>query len=267
MTTLAAILQCAPARRHWETKDFRHRRKPKQATLLARISAETPPKRIGRKLLWGATATIVSVAVGYGSYRWLVVRSISPVAVTNQLISVARSSPYALPIYGASASLLTLAFFPDILIIVASGMLFGTAMGVVMSLCSQVVAIALAYFIGKQIGAKTGWGTSLRRRIESYAEPLKERTFETALLMRLAHLPLEAVSYVSGFLHVEWKPYLAGTIIGILPSTVFLAMVGSSLAGSVLTGAPLFSPFVLAANGIVFASGIGIAAYLRRKHG
>jgi uncharacterized membrane protein YdjX (TVP38/TMEM64 family) len=95
---------------------------------------------------------------------------------------------------------------------------------------------------------------------------LRDRSFETVIVMRLVFLPYDLVSYLAGAVRIHPVAFLAGTAIGSAPATVAFVLAGASLE-SFDGGVPEIDTPVLIASGVLLVVGIGVAEVLRRREG
>ena len=153
-------------------------------------------------------------------------------------------------------------FFPQTIVVIAGGLLFDFKLGLVLALTAQAAGALLAYNIGWQLKTWHSQKQSFSSRIEPYTQWLKERPFASVTIIRLLNLPNELVSYTCGWLQIGWEPFLAGTVLGVLPSVFFLTLVGSTIRNGVLV--TTISPPVLIVSGGALAASVLIAYHMRQ---
>ncbi|WP_344416179.1 TVP38/TMEM64 family protein [Pseudonocardia ailaonensis] len=146
---------------------------------------------------------------------------------------------------------------PRTVFTLTAGLLFGSVFGLVLTLTGTVLAAVIAYFLVRATGG---------RLVERYVRGSAVRWARTRLdhhgtlavtSMRLVpFIPFSALNYVCGLSAVRFLPYLVGTVVGIIPGTVAIVVLGDAV-----TGRP--SPALIAVSvvcGLIGLGGIVIAA-------
>jgi uncharacterized membrane protein YdjX (TVP38/TMEM64 family) len=146
---------------------------------------------------------------------------------------------------------------PRSLFTLAAGLLFGSATGSVLAVVATTLAAVAAFALVRL----TGGGI-----VERYAEraPVlwtRRRLDRSGLLavvsLRLIPvLPFPLVNYAAGLSGVGFLPYAAGTLLGILPGTIALVVLGDAVTGQVPTALLVVS----VTCGLLGMAGIGVAA-------
>jgi uncharacterized membrane protein YdjX (TVP38/TMEM64 family) len=135
-------------------------------------------------------------------------------------------APVAFVLVSAS---LTLVSFPAALLAGASGLLFGTAEGTVLSLTAATLGATAAHQLASRAG---GRALSGRRdgRLGGLVERLRARSFVSVLYARiLPAMPFALVSYAAGIAAVALRPFVAATIAGAAPRAFAYTALGGHL--------------------------------------
>ncbi|MEM7134165.1 MAG: VTT domain-containing protein [Chloroflexota bacterium] len=205
-----------------------------------------------------------------GSLLWLAsTHGITPLFITNQLISFLRTSPYSPVLYLAAYTVLPLFLFPASLLTVASGLLYGPVVGFAYALAGAALSALAAYGIGYQLRNSRDQGTRTEandvqkwQTIEPYIEEMQEHPFTSMTIIHLLLLPYNLVNYGAGALGLNWRPFLLGTMLGSLPGTLAFVLSGASIQGLIIRGLPRLNLTTLTASGLIFAGSVTIARYL-----
>ncbi|MFN2747685.1 TVP38/TMEM64 family protein [Bacillus sp. z60-18] len=104
----------------------------------------------------------------------------------------------------------------------AFGPLFGSLYSFIGAAGGAFLSFALAYRLG-------GGMKKAPLKLESFRALLQKNGFFCILLLRLAPIHFDAVSYAAGVSKVKPLAFLAATAAGIIPGTVILNALGSSL--------------------------------------
>lgn len=214
-------------------------------------------------------------------------RGVNPLALANHLASFLRTSRYGPLLYIAADTIRPLTLFPDSLMTLGSGLLFGPVVGVVVSIVGTNTSAMVAYGVGRKLrqslrssnvnsdvrslenrvvqGGTFSKQARVQRLMNEYGQRMQQRPFESTLIMRGLFLPFDLVSYVAGILELRWQPFLFGTALGALPGMSAGVLAGASLHGRTIHGLPRFNLATLAASGVMLVGSLGVASALRRR--
>ena len=224
----------------------------------------------------GGSALLLASANGY-----------TPVVLAQRLAAVLENSRYGPLLYVAADTIRPLTFFPDSLMTLISGLIFGPVTGFVVSYIGFATSALVAYGVGRALrqGSPTpvslltpqetqpqtippesiaGYG-GLRRLLARYSTKMQEQPFVSMALMHGMFLHADSVNCLAGYLGLAPAPFLAGAMLGVLPSLTANILVGSSLYGSLAAGAVRFNPAPLVAGGALLVGSIGVARYLQKR--
>ena len=158
-----------------------------------------------------------------------------------------------------------LVLFSALVLSIVAGALFGPVWGIVYTIIGSNAGASLAYFVGGLLGQDVietetdGEAKGMGR----YVKRMRENIFETVLTMRLVGVPYDLVSYLAGFLKVNFWAFLAATALGALPGTVAIVLFGASVG--LEGGQPSLDWRVLVASVVIFAVSIGASRLLKRR--
>ena len=160
--------------------------------------------------------------------------------------------------------------FPASILTIVGGILFGPFLGVAVVVIAANASAMVAYGVGRLLGRPPGSGSASiddaeqRSLAQRWSTRMRERSFETVLVMRLLFLPYDLVNYLSGILRLRWLPFLLATALGSLPGTVSFVLLGASI-DRVDEGLGGIDPSALGASIFVFVVSLGIAQFIRRR--
>jgi uncharacterized membrane protein YdjX (TVP38/TMEM64 family) len=166
---------------------------------------------------------------------------------------VARSGIWAGVIYVlAYAGAVALSLPGAVILTLAGGFLFGTAIGATLTVIGATVGATLLFLI-----ARSAVGDALRQRAGPFlarmSEGFSRNAFNYLLFLRLVPaFPFWAVNLAPALLGMRLLPYVIATFIGIIPATVVFSAFGASLgavfdAGGDVNLKDVLSPTLLAA--------------------
>jgi uncharacterized membrane protein YdjX (TVP38/TMEM64 family) len=136
---------------------------------------------------------------------------------------------FAAPAYVVIAALLGLALVPGPVLAATSGLLFGAAVGTIVTLASATLSAVLGVLIARRAAAG-----DLERlageRLSALAELARRHGFEAVVVQRLAPgIPDAPATYLFGALRVGVAAVALGTVVGAAPRAFSYTAVGASL--------------------------------------
>ncbi|WP_024443416.1 TVP38/TMEM64 family protein [Mycobacterium sp. UM_WGJ] len=149
--------------------------------------------------------------------------------------------------------------FPRTAFTLAAGLLFGPWLGVLLA----VVASALSA-VGVLILMRVfGWQLSRvvqHPRLDALDTRLRQRGWPAVVSLRLIPaIPFSVINYAAGASAVRLVPYTVATLIGLLPGTAAVVVLGDALTGEV-------SPLLFAVSACTAAVGVALLVYEARSH-
>lgn len=126
--------------------------------------------------------------------------------------------------------------FPDIVPNAAAGAVWGIGVGAAAALIGRTLGSGATFLLTRHLAG--GW--SERRaaadpRFAAISEAIRREGFRIVVLLRLCPLfPVIMLNYTLGLTRISLSAYIFGTLIGMVPRTLFIAYLGSgarSLAG------------------------------------
>ncbi|MDZ7703468.1 MAG: VTT domain-containing protein [Trueperaceae bacterium] len=202
-----------------------------------------------------------------GAAYYLLSNDLTPREALRQLVGFMRDNPAAPLVYIGLYILRPLVFFPATLLSLAGGALFGAFFGVLYVIVGSNLGATLAYGLGYLFGqdalAGKGSDPSTNTMLSRFTGRLRAYSFETVLIMRFLYLPYDLVNYLSGFLRINYLAFIVATILGALPGTLWITLLGASTGLSAETEG--FNPWVLVASALLFVISLAISRYVRRR--
>jgi uncharacterized membrane protein YdjX (TVP38/TMEM64 family) len=120
----------------------------------------------------------------------------------------------------------------------AAGLLFGPYLGVPLAVLASTASAVIALLLVRA----AGWQLSRlvrHPRVDSLDERLRERGWPAVISMRMIPaVPFSVVNYAAGASAVRVLPYTLATLVGLLPGTAAIVILGDALTGNV--SPPLF---------------------------
>ncbi len=129
-------------------------------------------------------------------------------------------------VYVLLLSLLPLFLFPDSVLVIAGGMLFGLVRGTILTSIGSLIGGVIAFLISRAFGSKvvkkiTKKDLVLFEKYKGYSG------FFIILLLRLIPLfPFKVVSYSAGLTDMKLRDFCLATVIGSLPGIIVYTNLG-----------------------------------------
>jgi uncharacterized membrane protein YdjX (TVP38/TMEM64 family) len=183
-------------------------------------------------------------------------------SLRDAFAGLGAGAPFA---FIAAATVLTCTLFPYPLLAAASGLVFGTALGTVVSIAAGTTGALAAFLIARAGGAKAVVdlaGPRLRRLLAAVGR----RGFIAVLYLRIVPgVPRDVANYGAGLTPVGVVPYALATMLGIAPRAFAYSALGSSFSVT-----DLASPEAIAAVAVLAGMallGLGLIALELRRRG
>ncbi|MCO1653933.1 TVP38/TMEM64 family protein [Pseudonocardia humida] len=136
---------------------------------------------------------------------------------------------------------------------VVSGILFGSVTGVLAALAGTALAAGLAFVLAKAIGARLVERHAHRPPVAWVLRRVQHRGLLTMISLRLIPpMPFSVMNYASALSGAGIVPYLLATVIGVLPGTISIVVLGDAA----VSGDPHPAMFVVSAvSGLIGLTG------------
>jgi len=149
--------------------------------------------------------------------------------------------------------------FPRTAFTLAAGLLFGPVLGIAIAVTASTLSALIAL-----LGVRAlGWQLiSVRSRpgITELDARLRARGWPAVLSMRLIPaVPFSVVNYAAGASSVQVMPYLLATMVGLLPGTSAVVILGDALTGNI-------SPLLALVSLCTAALGVAGLVYETRRY-
>lgn len=107
------------------------------------------------------------------------------------------------------------------------GYQYGFPLGVGIGIAGGTLSCLLPYFLGRYIRTPVGIIGGFSKRTDTFVEIAG--SLRSVLAARVSPVPTDVVSYGAGLSNIHFSNYLIGTMIGLIPWTFSLVLLGDSL--------------------------------------
>ncbi len=129
-------------------------------------------------------------------------------------------------VYIIMFTLVPLTLFPDSILALAGGMIFGVYWGSIYILIGAACGGSIAFYISRYLGR--GMVEKLiKHKLALFENGVEKRGFLLIIILRLIPLiPFDIISYGAGLSKIKYKDFILGTMIGIIPGVFVYANLG-----------------------------------------
>ncbi len=176
---------------------------------------------------------------------------LAPHPTPQQIRDWAHSVGPAFPIvFFLVHAIVTVAPFPRTVFTLSAGLLFGPALGIVLAVAATTVSAILALLLVRALDREQVAARLTHPAVRAVDRRLARRGWLAVGSLRLiAPVPFSIINYCAGLSSVRMMPYLVATIIGVVPGTIGVVVLGDALTGRT-------SPGLLLLSGICITVGV-----------
>lgn len=171
-----------------------------------------------------------------------------------------RLGPTAPLVFFLAHAIVTTTPIPRTAFTLAAGLMFGPVWGLALAVGASLVSALLGFAIARRLG-----GRAIARlgphRVRALEERLCERELLTVTSSRLVGIPFAPLNYTLGVTSVGWVAYVIGTLIGLVPGTAAVVLLGDAVTGGTSPGMIA----MLLVTGTLGAIGVIVSARGRRR--
>ncbi|MFC8515207.1 TVP38/TMEM64 family protein [Streptomyces sp. NPDC057257] len=228
--------------------------------VVAAAVAPVPPLvRLGRLLLspWARFSLLVALLAGAGASVLL----FQPQKLLADGWPPQLGGATAAVVFAVAYGVVTVAFVPRPLLNLAAGALFGSALGLGVSLAGTVLGAGLAFGLGRVLG-QDALRPLLRGRLLKAADgQLSRHGMRSMLAARLfPGLPFWGVNYCAAVSRMGWTSFLVATALGSVPNTAAYVVAGARASS------PTSPVFLIALAAIALPTVAGAVVAWRKRH-
>lgn len=160
---------------------------------------------------------VLAIIIGFLVY-WCrtsgMLENCTPHSIKNYISSFGMLAPV---IYIVMFTLIPLTLFPDAVLAVAGGMIFGVGFGTLYTVIGAVCGATLSFFMSRFFGRGLVQRL-IKGKAEWFEDGIEKRGFLFIFILRLIPLvPFDVISYGAGLSKIKYKDFILATSIGIIP--------------------------------------------------
>lgn len=180
-----------------------------------------------------------------------VIAALAPHPSVEQIRAWADSVGPTFPLlFFVAHALITVAPFPRTVFTLSAGVLFGAATGILLAVAATSVSAVLALLLVRAVGRDAFAARLTHPAVRAIDVRLARRGWLAVGSLRLiAPVPFSITNYCCGLSSIRLLPYLLATIVGIIPGTVGVVVLGDALSGRT-------NPALLVLSAVCIAVGV-----------
>ncbi len=160
------------------------------------------------------------------------VLAVRAVGVPDVRGAVAEAGPWAPALFVLLSAAFTVLPVPRTVFTVAAGVLFGSVTGVGLAVLGTTLAAVVAFWLVRLVGGLFVERHAPRRALHWVRARLDRNGLLAVASLRLIPVvPFAVLNYAAGLSGVRFGPYVLGTVLGILPGTVAVVVLGDAATG------------------------------------
>lgn len=145
------------------------------------------------------------------------------------IVTVQDNKPIALLVIMALYVIKGLSMlFPVAAILIGTSVVFDLPSAIVISLIGNAICVSISYFMGRASKELTFDGYMEKYpKFKKYFSNAQKNNFVFSFVVHTSHLSMEAQGILFGLIRTPYLAYLAGTMLALLPSTMYYLIFGN----------------------------------------
>lgn len=124
-------------------------------------------------------------------------------------------------------ALVPLTLFPDSILAIGGGLIFGLGKGYIYTLIGALIGASLSFYISRKLG-RNFVKKLTKEKLDNIEDMINSKGFFVVLILRLIPLfPFDIISYGAGLTSIKYKDFLIATIIGTIPGILVFTNIGA----------------------------------------
>jgi uncharacterized membrane protein YdjX (TVP38/TMEM64 family) len=172
---------------------------------------------------------------------------------------VRSAGPWFAIAFLAAHIVITVFPFPRTAFTLAAGLLFGSALGVVLAVLASTISALIAFWLVRAVGWRLD-RLVIHPAIEAADARLRRRGWPVVLSLRLIPaVPFSVINYAAGASAIRSAPYTLATFFGLIPGTLAIVVLGDAFTGHI-------SPLLIAVSAATGCLGLFGLVFEYRAH-
>lgn len=140
---------------------------------------------------------------------------------------VSSYGKFAPIIYIIMFALVPLTLFPDSILAIGGGLIFGLTKGYIYTLIGALLGASLSFYISRKLG-RNFVKKLTKEKLDTIEKMINDKGFFVVLILRLVPLfPFDIISYGAGLTSIKFRDFIFATIIGTIPGILVFTNIGA----------------------------------------
>lgn len=149
---------------------------------------------------------------------------IGPNDIQKYVTSFGELAPF---VYIIMFALVPLTLFPDSILAIGGGIIFGLYKGYIYTLIGALIGSSLSFYISRKLG-RSFVKKITKEKLDYIEEMINSKGFFVILLLRLIPLfPFDVISYGAGLTNIKYRDFIFATIVGTIPGILVFTNIGA----------------------------------------
>lgn len=216
-----------------------------------------------RMIAFGALAmTLILLAI---AWRWTPLGEWVNLASMVKLARSLDAMPFTPVVVIGGYAVAGLLMVPVLLLIGVTGIVFGPLTGVLYATGGTMLSAVITYGIGRWLGKDTV-NRLLGPRVRRMQNHIAKRGIVAVAVIRLFPVaPFTVVNVIAGALHIPFRDYLIGTMLGMVPGIIITVTFAHHLAEAARNPSPGGIALLVGVAVLIIATAIGLQRVFERR--
>lgn len=130
-------------------------------------------------------------------------------------------------VYIIMFALVPLTLFPDSILAIGGGLIFGLGKGYLYTVIGALIGATLSFYISRKLGREFVKKLT-KEKLDNIESMINSNGFFIVLMLRLIPLfPFDIISYGAGLTSVKYKDFIIATFLGTIPGILVFTNIGA----------------------------------------
>lgn len=130
-------------------------------------------------------------------------------------------------VYIIMFALVPLTLFPDSILAIAGGLVFGLVRGYIYTTIGALIGGSISFYISRKLGRNVVKKLT-NEKLDNVENMINERGFFIVFMLRLIPLfPFDIISYGAGLTSIKYKDFILATFVGTIPGILVFTNIGA----------------------------------------
>lgn len=193
----------------------------------------------------------------------MAINNLSLIQVADAFADSLRDASFGVVLFVGLYCLRPLLLMPGTLLNFLAGMVYGFPVGYLVVMIANIASSTLTFSLSRWLVRKQPKFTGSIGKSVSF---MRRHPFEAVLTLQLSYISIDFTSSIAGILHLPYRLFILGIVIGGAIGNGLGVFIGTSITGSTANGTITIQPEIIAISVMVFIISIGISTMLRRRN-